>query len=77
MMTFETMKDKANDLGIKVIQQIPVDKDTEVLDKEGIELLFKKAQEEGLLLEGEERLEANIDGITANKTKHGGSINIF
>lgn len=33
---------EANNLGIKVIQQIPKDKDAEILDKEGIELLFKK-----------------------------------
>ena len=35
-MTFETMKEEANNLGIKVIQQIPKDKDAEILDKEGI-----------------------------------------
>lgn len=51
-MTFETMKEEANNIGIKVIQQIPKDKDAEILDKEGIELLFKKAQAEGLVLEG-------------------------
>ena len=42
-MTFETMKEEANNLGIKVIQQISKDTDAEILDKEGIELLFKKA----------------------------------
>ena len=75
-MTFETMKEEANNLGIKVIQQISKDTDAEILDKEGIELLFKKAQAEGLVLEGE-RLHDNIDGITVNKNGIGGSINIF
>lgn len=76
--TFETMKDEANNLGIKVIQQIPKGKDAEILDKEGIELLFKKAQLEGLVLEGEERAyDDNIDGITFNKNGIGGSINTF
>ena len=74
-MTFETMKEEANNLGIKVIQQIPKDKDAEILDKEGI-LLFKKAQAEGLVLE-DERLHNNIDGITVNKNGIGGSINTF
>ena len=75
-MTFETMKEEANNLGIKVIQQISKDTDAEILDKEGIELLFKKAQAEGLVLEGE-RLHDNIDGITVNKNGIGGSINLF
>ena len=75
-MTFETMKEEANNLGIKVIQQIPKDKDAEILDKEGIELLFKKAQTEWLVLENE-ILHNNIDGITVNKNGIGGSINIF
>ena len=57
-------------------QQIPKDKDAEIFDKEGIELLFKKAQAEGLVLENE-RLHNNIDGITVNKNGIGGSINIF
>ena len=38
---------------IKVIQQVPQGKYAEILDKEGIELLFKKAQAEGLVLERE------------------------
>lgn len=62
--------------GIKVIQQIPKNKDAEILNKEGIELLFKKAQTEGLVLENE-RLYNNIDGITVNKNGIGGSINTF
>jgi len=39
-------------------------------------LLFKKAQAEGLVLE-EEKLYNNIDGITINKNRTGGSINTF
>ena len=34
----------------------------DILDKEGIELLFKKAQEEGLVLKGEDR--TNISSIS-------------
>lgn len=70
------MKDKINNLRVKVIQQIQKDKDIEILDKEGIELLFKKAQAERLMLE-DERLYDSIDGITVNKNRIGGSINIF
>ena len=44
---------EANNFGIKVIQQILKDKDAEILDKEGIDLLFKKAQAEGLVLKEE------------------------
>lgn len=76
-MTFETMKEKANNMGINVIQQIPKNKDAEILDKEGIELLFVKAQAEGIIVEDESRIQNNIDGITFNKDRTGGSINIF
>ena len=57
-------------------QQIPKDKDAEIFFFFLIELLFKKAQAEGLVLENE-RLHNNIDGITVNKNGIGGSINIF
>lgn len=50
-LTFENMKDKANELGINVIQDIPNGKNSEILDKEAIELLFKKAKEQGLIIE--------------------------
>ena len=76
-MTFETMKSQAHDIGINVIQEIPEDKDAEILDKEGIELLFKKAKENGLVLEGEERLHGGASGIAFSKTGKGGSINTF
>jgi len=39
-LTFEDMKDKANKLGINVIQDIPKEKNTEILDKEAIALLY-------------------------------------
>lgn len=53
-------------------------KERDILDKEGIELLFKKAQLEGLVIEGEEcEYDDNIDGITFNKNGIGGSINTF
>lgn len=76
-MTFETMKDKANDLGINVIQDIPKDKNAEILDNEGIELLFKKANEEGLIIEGEDRTKSFDGEITAFNDRLGGSINTF
>ena len=76
-MTFETMKEEANNLGIKVIQQIPKDKDIEILDKEGIELLFKKAQAEGLVLEGENQLKTDTSEITFFKNRPGCVINTF
>ena len=49
---------------IKVIQQVPQGKDAEILDKEGIELLFKKAQDERLVLERENQLKIDISEIT-------------
>ena len=76
-MTFETMKEEANNLGIKVIQQIPKDKDAEILDKEGIELLFKKAQAEGLVLEGENQTKIDTSEITFFKNRPGCVINTF
>ena len=77
-MTFETMKNEANEIGIKVIQEIPTNKDAEILDKKGIELLYRKAKENGLILEKENRIKnCNIDGITFSIDKSGGSINTF
>ena len=49
---------------IKVIQQVPQGKEAEILDKEGIELLFKKAQAEGLVLEKENQLKIDTSEIT-------------
>ena len=49
---------------IKVIQQVPQGKDAEILDKEGIELLFKKAQDERLVLERENQLKIDTSEIT-------------
>ena len=72
-----TMKDKINNLRVKVIQQIPKDKDIEILDKEGIELLFKKAQAEGLVLEGENQLKTDTSEITFFKNRPGCVINTF
>jgi len=45
------MKDKANEIGINVIQEIPKNRSNEVLDKNAIELLYKQAQEQGLIIE--------------------------
>ena len=63
---------------IKVIQQVPQGKDAEILDKEGIELLFKKAQAEGLVLERENQLKIDTSEITFFfKNKPGCVINTF
>ena len=48
-----------------------------ILDKEAIDLLFKQAQENDLVLEDEKRMISSIDGITFSKNKCGGSINTF
>ena len=52
-LTFEDMKDKANELGINVIQEIPKNKNAEILDKEAIELLYKKFQNGEIIAEDE------------------------
>ena len=72
--TFEDMKDKANNIGIDVIQEIPKNKSDEILDKEAIELLYKQAQEQGLILEGEKRMNSdkNLSNITFLET--GGAV---
>ena len=62
---------------IKVIQQVPQGKDAEILDKEGIELLFKKAQDERLVLERENQLKIDTSEITFFKNKLGCVINTF
>lgn len=62
---------------IKVIQQVPQSKDAEILDKEGIELLFKKAQAEGLVLERENQLKIDTSEITFFKNNQGCVINTF
>lgn len=76
IIVYEIEMQEENNLEIKTIQQIPQDKYADVLDKEAIELLFKKAQAEGLIFEGK-KPHYNIDGITINKNGIGGSINTF
>jgi hypothetical protein len=39
--------------------------------------LFKKAQAEGLVLEGEERMQIDVDDIAVKENGIGGSINTF
>ena len=46
-------------------------------NKEAIELLYKKAKEDGLVLEGEERMAESIGTITIFPDHSGGSINTF
>ena len=73
-LTFEDMKDKANELGINVIQEIPKNRSNEVLDKDAIELLYKQAQEHGLILEGEEREKADANLSNIAFLKSGGAV---
>ena len=68
------MKDKANELGINVIQEIPKNRSNEVLDKNAIELLYKQAQEQGLILEGEEREKADANLSNIAFLKSGGAV---
>jgi hypothetical protein len=44
------MREYANDLGLNVIQDIPISKNAEVLDKEAIELMLKKLKKIVLFL---------------------------
>lgn len=63
-MTFENMKDKANELGINVIQEIPKEKNAEILDKEAIELLYRQAQKQGLIAEKDSSIDVVSDRIS-------------
>lgn len=79
--TFENMKDEANNIGINVIQEIPHHKNIDILDAQSIQLLMKKAEEEGLILEGEDRWNRIIKNdsqlISFNDSGKGGVINTF
>lgn len=74
--TFEIMKEKANDLGVNVIQEIPIGKNAKILDKEAIALLFKKAQEEGLILENGHK-KKDTESISYFHDRPGCVINTF
>ena len=63
-MTFENMKDKANELGINVIQEIPKEKNADILDKEAIELLYRQAQKQGLITEKDSSIDVVSDRIS-------------
>ena len=75
-MTFEDMKDKANELGINVIQEIPNGKNAEILDKEAIELLYKKFQNGEIIVENENIYDSNTI-ITIYENGKGGCITTF
>ena len=49
----------------------------QILDKEGIELLFKKAKAEGLVFERENQSKTDTSEITFFKNKPGCVINTF
>ena len=53
------------------------DTDVEILDKEGIALLFKKAQADGLVLERENQSKIDTSEITFFKNRSGCVINTF
>ena len=59
-----------------VIQEISKGKNAEILDKEAIALLFKKAQEEGLVLEAEHE-KKDTESISYFYSRPGCVINMF
>ena len=75
-LTFEDMKDKANELGINVIQEIPKNKNAEILDKEAIELLYKKFQNGEIIAEDESRKDPSTI-IAIYENGKGGCITTF
>lgn len=75
-LTFEDMKNKANNLGINVIQEIPKNKSDEILDKEAIKLLYKKFQNGEIIAEDENEDSSSIM-ISEFENGNGGSIAVF
>ena len=75
-MTFENMKDKANELGINVIQEIPKGKNAEILDKEAIALLYQKFQNGEIIVENNSLDDSNMI-ISRFENGKGGSITVF
>ena len=76
-MTFENMKDKANELGINVIQEIPKEKNAEILDKEAIALLYQKFQNGKIIVENNNDTSDSNMIISKFENGKGGSIAIF
>ena len=78
-LTFEDMKDKANELGITVIQEIPKGKNAEILDKEAIELLLQKLQNGDMISEEEQHIITDNPNtiITKFENNKGGCIITF
>lgn len=75
-LTFEDMKDKANELGINVIQEIPKGKNARILDKEAIDLLFQKFQNGEIIVEDENESDSSTI-ITRYENGKGGCITTF
>ena len=61
------MKDKANELGINVIQEIPRNKTSKILDREAIELLFAKLQNGDMISEEENHFMTDNPNIIVTK----------
>ena len=70
------MKDKANELGINVIQEITKGKDEEILDKAAIEIIYKKFQNGEIIVENENIYYSNTI-ITIYENGKGGCITTF
>lgn len=70
------MREHANDIEINVIQDIPISKNAEILDKEAIELMLKKAEEDGLILE-EDNIRKDTESISYFHDRSGCVINTF
>jgi len=70
------MKNKANNLGIDVIQEISKNKSDEILDKEAIKLLYKKFQNDEIIAEDENEDSSSIM-ISEFENGKGGSIAVF
>lgn len=75
-LTFDNMKNQANNLGLSVIQDIPYEKTTDILDKEAINRLYQQAQNDGLINENLSSKQ-NIDGVSFFKDRPGFVINLF
>lgn len=69
------MKDRANSIRIDVIQEISKKKNSKILDKEAIELLYQKFQNGEIIAEDENEDSSSI--ISEFENGKGGSITVF
>ena len=70
------MKDRANSIEIDVIQEISKNKNSKILDKEAIELLYQKFQNGEIIAEDENEDSSSIM-ISEFENGKGGSIAVF